>query len=382
MRGGRITKRRILHAATAIGVSTIYILSMKFSAAAPSSINCPDSFSRFTLKSDPQLKIWKLEEAGRSDAARKLKNRVEKSLRTSKIVSFEEVEGHEGTNLTFLNFADGSRGVWKSANPIYTTPAAVKKELTAYKLDQILGSKLVPITVERTFNGRKGVVQLFVRNIDDKPLVFNPRILGLFDFLTAHPDRMHTNYLTLQGRTVAIDNEGTFEIAGKWTPFYPEFDRFIAEQLKSIKEAGNTLEARAIAVAEISPSLISRDVIERLKNTTDQQWREGLPELNLKQLTEFLDRKNRAVAAIHQAELVLGDALYPAGPFSGLSRNMWPGESERLEKLLTGKLPKELKAEVKKAKMLIDRHIVSGKPLAVDEIRAIDETLLRLESAE
>jgi hypothetical protein len=339
----------------------------------------------FFLKANPQIRIWQLTEAGRTEAAEGLREKVTARLARSPIVGFFESPNADATSATRLDFADGSSGLWKTANPKYTTPKEIQMEVVAYKFDRMTGANLVPITVERKFLGRSGVVQLFVRDTGGTTLIGGPRTLLLFDFLIAHMDRVGSNHLAYQGRTIAIDNEGTFVAGKKWSHMYPHFDEIVWDLLKRIANSPDKTAAQAVAIAEIAPSLISREFVHRLKTISDSEWEAALPELSPTRLKSLLARKVRAVAAIELAERVLGDAVYPDGAFSGVNRDRWPGGRERLQRLLDddskvlAMTPKMLK-ETQIALVLLRIATVRGGSINARQMRFVDQILEEIKS--
>lgn len=327
-----------------------------------------------------QLAIWALEARGKTAAAAELKQEAASALQSAKVISYDEIADRDATSLTFLEMEGGLRGVWKYADNDneYTTLREIRKEITAYNFDQMIGAGLVPITVHRTFLGRRGVVQLFVRDVDAAEFTYNPNSLKLFDYLIAHADRTELNHLTHRGRTIAIDNESTFT-SGRLNLTVPRFDQFVLDTLKKVDEAGGTPASKSKAISEIAPTLINKDAIDKLRNTTDAQWKKGLTGINKEELAAFLERKNQALKAIDLATEKLGPDLFPAGRFSGLVRNQWGPETQFLRSM-GPRLPEgELKTKALRVQRILEGHATSGRPIAEDQIDFIDRVLTEIE---
>lgn len=222
------------------------------------------------------------------------------------------------------------------------------------------------------------MIQLFIRKTDDAALRYTPRELMLFDYLTGHFDRHPGNYLTSQGRTIAIDNENTF-LARLPSYELPNFEKFIGDQLSKVQAAGNSAQARAKAVSEIAPALINHEAIEKLKTLTNEDWARQLPDLNPAEMKAFLKRKQKAVDAILLAEKELGTSIYPSGRFSGLNRNRWPGAVDRFELVLAKEIPPAARYRLTRAQQLVEKELFHGGTISEVDIIRIEDALKELE---
>ncbi len=346
--------------------SWLITFAVSFSAHASS---CGDGFSIIAgPREDPQLKIWALESKGKKTAATKLKAKTAHDLKNAEVLERVEVDESIGARNRplFLELAGGVRGVWKKANK------KTLKETIAYRFDQALGANMIPLTVERKLDGVPGVIQTFVRETDGAELTYSPETLKLLDFLMGHFDRQPVNYLTAKGRVIAIDNENTFIVSPPRGEI-PEFGKFIIEQLRKVEAAGDTAAAKAKAVAQIAPTLISRDVVDKLKTITDAEWKTHLEGLSAAELKSFFKRRDEAVKAIRLAEEKLGDAMYPTGAFSGRNRDPWPGALNRLESALARDLSPAVRYRFERASRLIERESLLDEHLTpVERIRVQD----------
>lgn len=331
------------------------------------------------LTDNPQIQIWDLEASGNPKTAARLKKKVAKILGSAKTKSIDDKiysdPSHARNQPLLMKFEGGIQGVWKPLDE------RTKKELIAYRFDQRLGSKVVPITVEREHNGQRGVIQLFVSDTDEAHLLQRPTTLDLFDYLAAHIDRTDTNQLSFRGRTVAIDNENTFGIDYYVDDDFFDFDRIISDHLRDIAKAKNKEAAKIKAANQIAPTLISREVIENLMATTDRQWRSILTGLNPAEIQLFLDRKNRAISAIRQAEKVIGERMYPSGSFSGLIRNRWAGRLDQLEKVSERPdISRLMEQKILRAQELILNETSWRQTMTPEEKKEVDAILKEIDA--
>lgn len=318
--------------------SVILMLALTTVEVTFASAPCARGFEKLALKKNPQLAIWELEAAGRHEAANRLRAKVEESMRTAKIINPSPTLGRpDEAQFVIIEFANGRKGVaktWDIDDEYGDSPTKreVFGELFAYQFDRATRANIVPVTVERKIKGQTYIIQLFVHDTDGVSLVPDPHTLKLFDFLSAQTDRIAENHMTVRGRTVAIDNADAFDRTNEINSI-PQFDRYIDTVLAKVSSSADPA-ARASAANEIAPSLISREFVEKLKTLSDLQWAEAMPKLSKADLKKFLERKNRAVQAIQRAETMLGDAIYPAGRFSGLVRTSNTSKQDELESFL------------------------------------------------
>jgi hypothetical protein len=147
---------------------------------------------------------------------------VEEFLKTAEVVELEKTE--EGrTNPLRLTMRDGKheiKGIFKyrDSEPLserlrwknsYNEADRYQYEMAAYKLDRMLGIGLVPVTVEREINGKKGIVQLWIDNLtsylqmNEQALPYDGmcelaeqiNFIDSFDYLIANRDRNQSNIL-------------------------------------------------------------------------------------------------------------------------------------------------------------------------------------------
>ncbi len=175
-----------------------------------------DCFDLFSFKekghiSNYQIDLWR-------SRSKDLENGVAKILSESDIISRKPI-GIGKSEGEFLTFKDDVIGVFKSVkegspNAWVVNPTS---EVGAYKIDQLFGFNMVPLTVEREINGELGSVQLFVRDAVDAELIspelidsFQRKKLELFDYIIHNTDRMHGhgNFLVTSNRRIIASDNG------------------------------------------------------------------------------------------------------------------------------------------------------------------------------
>jgi hypothetical protein len=146
-----------------------------------------------------------------------------------------------------------------------------KSEIAAYKMDRLLGLDMVPVTVERSVNGRKASVQLWVEGCrllseiekQDAPdpeewnrQVYRQRV---FDALIANIDRNAGNILVDdQWNIILIDHSRAF--AADEMPFEDEITRLDRELFEALK----TLDEQVVT-EQLKPLLFGSSIKQLLK---------------------------------------------------------------------------------------------------------------------
>jgi hypothetical protein len=166
------------------------------------------------------------------------RGKFEELLKTAEIVKAQEIgEGVTKPWRLFLKTDESEiSGCWKN-------PEGIQKghlegwqyEIAAYRMDKLLGLDMVPPTVEREFEGKKGSFQLWIQSefslldvmekgipLPDKNpevTIFNrgKYLTRAFDSLIANDDRTQQNILyTKDWRTILIDHSRAFRSARKY----------------------------------------------------------------------------------------------------------------------------------------------------------------------
>ena len=130
---------------------------------------------------------------------KKLKGRKssvhEKKLRSSNIVS-KVPNPNKGMGKSYIvTLEDGTKAIWKPHQ--YVWHQNYRAEILAYEIDQKMGFNLVPPTVERTIDGRKGSLQIHIDSLENK----------------LDPDA-DSGYLALQYLTLNFDHEKLVKMNG------------------------------------------------------------------------------------------------------------------------------------------------------------------------
>ncbi len=182
--------------------------------------------------------IWKLAERGFTSEATAMKKIIEDVLMNDKIISKDTLPGGF-TKPLLLEFSSGLKGVYKSTHsPEERLVAWPQREIAAYRLDQLLGLHVFPITVPLKIGNYKGAVQLFINGMGDdfhKQYKSYLELIGkdissethhittrnrTFFLLTGDRDRSgyYDNKINpIAGRLISIDSEQAFD--------YPRVDQ-------------------------------------------------------------------------------------------------------------------------------------------------------------
>lgn len=162
---------------------------------------------------------------------------LEGFLLNAEIVKSEDVgEGVTKPLKVYLRLGDKeAKGVWKNPEGIKDGfLEGWRYEIAAYRMDKLLGLNMIPPTVERELNGKKGSLQYWVtsefsllevmeENIsmpsDTRELREKMKYLArVFDSLIANEDRTQQNILyTKDWRTILIDHSRSFRSSEKFT---------------------------------------------------------------------------------------------------------------------------------------------------------------------
>lgn len=166
------------------------------------------------------------------------REKIEEFLKSAEIIRAEEIgEGVTKPWRLYLKEGDSDlSGCWKN-------PKGVKDgflegwqyEIAAYRMDKLLGLNMIPPTIEREFDGKKGSLQLWIVTkyslldimeqgipLPDKnpeATVFNrgKYLARAFDSLIANEDRTQQNVrYTDDWRTILIDHSRSFRSKKKY----------------------------------------------------------------------------------------------------------------------------------------------------------------------
>ena len=166
------------------------------------------------------------------------REKFEELLKTAEIIKAQEIgEGVTKPWRLFLNTdGPGMSGCWKNPEGIQKGhQEGWQYEIAAYRMDKLLELGMVPPTVEREFDGKKGSFQLWIEsqfslldvmengvplpNKNPEATIFNrgKYLTRAFDSLIANEDRTQQNILyTKDWRTILIDHSRSFRSARKY----------------------------------------------------------------------------------------------------------------------------------------------------------------------
>jgi hypothetical protein len=221
----------------------------------------------------------------------------EEFLKTAEIIDSKQITEAAVTHPWVLTLKQGDvtkKGLWKDVSG---RPGGYidswKYEVAGYEMDKILGLGMVPVTVERRFNGNRGSLQIWVDDTKSlkkiteenikKPsyrVFYYNRALYLqraFDNLIANEDRHLDNYLIVlpDWRMILIDHSRSFRTTGKfikqliYTEKHPEGPMVMKELPKAFFEKIKALTYEQIKAAvgeyltdeEIKCVMIRKDLV-------------------------------------------------------------------------------------------------------------------------
>ncbi len=162
--------------------------------------------------------------------------KLEEFLKTAEIIRFKDI-GEGVTKPCKLDMKMGDEehsGCWKN-------PSGMQKgffegwqyEIAAYEMDKLLGLNMIPPTVEREFNGKRGSLQFWITSEmsdlermeegiqipQDKLESWNKQkyLTRAFDCLIANEDRTQQNIRYMKDwRTILIDHSRSFRSSEKF----------------------------------------------------------------------------------------------------------------------------------------------------------------------
>ena len=173
--------------------------------------------------------MWRLHDEGLVDKATQLEKIISNRLATDEIVAISELEkkGQQGAQL--VDFASGLRGVYKSGG---------NREVAVYRLDQLLGTHVFPLTTVRTIDGKAGSVQLFIENassVSDAASLYLTETMNSLRLLANDGDRNINNYLyPYKGRAIAVDGGCAFKCRIEWDKLWRYFNDSRGEKLANL----------------------------------------------------------------------------------------------------------------------------------------------------
>jgi len=229
---------------------------------------------------------------------------IEDILRTAEILKSEKI-GEGITEPLRLYLKKGEveiSGVWKN-------PSGIQKgflegwqyEIAAYKMDKLLGLNMIPPTVERSFKGKRGSLQLWVEHeysllkIMEQKIEIPPHkyeqfnkmkyLTRAFDSLIANEDRTQQNIrFTKDWRRILIDHSQSFRSSEEFTEkllfginalerpkLFRQLPRAFVEKVKALdadaikKAVGPYLSDQEIKAILIRKKLLLDEIAEMIR---------------------------------------------------------------------------------------------------------------------
>jgi len=220
-------------------------------------------------------------------------------LKTAKVVQKVQLPPSEGVTtpweLTLEKDGVQRKALWKNAfgDRVGGYKESWKGEIAAYRLSRYLGIHMVPVTVEREFQGDRGSCQLWVDawldmgamlkkklnppGIKNMYFTRNLHIQRAFDNLISNEDRHQRNYLIMEDwRMILIDHSRSFRTTKKFTTklIYDEnnkenknfimasMPRALFEAIKALTpETIRTVVGEYLTDEEIAATMARRDLM-------------------------------------------------------------------------------------------------------------------------
>lgn len=226
---------------------------------------------------------------------------IEELLKRATIMSSEDIgEGVTKPIRLFLKKGDVEcSGCWKN-------PKGMRKgylegwqyEIAAYEMDKLLGLHMIPPTVEREFDGKKGSLQYWVTSEmndlerigrglhipEHKLASWSKRkyLARAFDCLIANEDRTQQNIrYTKDWRTILIDHSRSFRSSDKFR--------------KQLVLGKNGLLAQKFF------RILPREFVKKIRGLNYDQIKEAVgPYLNKKEIEAILDRRDILLSEIEE----------------------------------------------------------------------------------
>jgi len=202
---------------------------------------------------------------------------LEELLKTAEVVSFEELAmGVTASKRVYLKKGEFElKAIWRPSRPAGDeVKGDDQAEAAAYKLDKILGLNMVPPTVERLIEGRRGSIQLWINSCKtyaqlkrETPTTseWNHQVarMNLFDTFIGNSARNAGNILVdANWEIVLFDHSRCFSIETELRNPPAQFDRRLVTRLRALRE--DELQARmksSLGKEEIRNLLKRRDAL-------------------------------------------------------------------------------------------------------------------------
>lgn len=296
---------------------------------------------------NPQIEIWNARAAGQLTDAEKIQSSMIQKLQKGKMTLAGQAPVGK-TRPFFVDLGDGVEGVWKPAQGLHANANA---EVAASKIDQFLGTDVVPLTVHRKFGEIDGSLQLKASELQVVALPDNPDSLSMFDYLIGNIDRHDENYLlSRNNKVVAIDHGKAFvhgEQIFQIEDLEKKIDLLGDIKLKQQKNEKLLQEKLSQGINEKDPQIIQlkkrleqnlkledhvkkdlesfarsvampKEVVDRLRTASKDTWKKTVgKDLTAPQIEQLMIRQQHLLNLVDRTEGYIGTAFYP-------SRAEWP----------------------------------------------------------
>lgn len=306
----------ILGSALTAGAGTALTLRSKLGKFGVSEEHLARVESALVLKqkpNNPQAAAWKMRAEGRIAEAQALEAQLIKDLSAGKVVGQPSSAGSGVNGAQYVKLDSDVSGVWKPTEVVdknlnLITNQGAQHEVAAFAIDRKLGLNTVPVTVEKTLNGKSGSLQLRVESAE--PPAGAKRQLAFFDDLISNADRNSGNIISSEGRVVAIDHGATFTEVH--FPKEYTFRGQVEINLDAYKSA-LTAEQKNQHIKQLRAFMPEKEVYERLVTTPVDEWKRTLsPHLSPEKIRTFLDKRNKIIDAVEKARKEMGDQIFAA----------------------------------------------------------------------
>lgn len=246
---------------------------------------------------------WNLLESGNEYAAKVVQDFLKAVMEGEQVVEIKPLGMGGATKPKAAYLPYGVVGVFKEKKNFHPS-ANYHSEIAAYEFDQLLGFRLVPLTVKRKINGKKGSLQYFVKNSKSVETLKDYRRskeLNVFDYLISNKDRNEGNVLIADGREIAIDHG--LALRGV---------NLLGRYLKFTDRVANTLmisthPIRQIVVhpkTNIDQFAAEPQILQALELTTLDDLSEALkPWIDESKIYRIFDKKFRLLKLLVEADL-------------------------------------------------------------------------------
>lgn len=272
------------------------------------------SFITSEVRDNPQLAIWKLRQEGKLTEAQAVE-----SIYIDKLNKMDfKITGEVGFGThvpKYVEFSDGTKGIWKPSSNPYRSQL-IGREIAAYKIDQKLGLGQVPMTVERSVDGKAGVMQIMIRDADKVTYKESPENFAFLDTLIGNEERrFSSNIISAKGKPVAIDHDRAFQA----NPVR-DFEYRASDINHRMRYADNPQDLSE-ALQESKNILPSKQVYQKLKNTDEKEWYRLLSkDLNGAQINSFLRNRKTVLKNIDDLRQKYGDQIFPDGAMTSIMK--------------------------------------------------------------